>query len=97
MGVAKEAFEEVREEVALSRYCHCPGSDGEDNDDMRGEEQDMPYADRDALSRNRRISEGERATSMMAAMANTSTGISGIQVGQIPGSSNDRVHSAMAT
>ena len=71
--------------MALSRYCHCPGGDGEDNDDMRGEEQDMPYADRDALSRNRRISEGERVTSMMAAMANTSTGIPGSRSGRYRG------------
>ena len=55
--VAREAWEEVREEVASSRRRRRTGGGGDDDDDAR-EEQDMPYADVDALSRDRRRAEG---------------------------------------
>ena len=62
------------------------------------EEQDMPYADVDTLSRvNDSRQRGERVTSKMAVMMNTSMGVSGVRVGQIPGMGDGGDCSAMAT
>ncbi|KAL3810869.1 hypothetical protein ACHAXA_003391 [Cyclostephanos tholiformis] len=54
--VVKEAWDEVREEVASSsrrrRRRRRPGIGGDVDDDDAREEQDMPYADADVLSRD---------------------------------------------
>ena len=56
--VAREAWEEVWEEVVSSRHCHRPGRSGDKDNDARGDEQDMPYANADMLSHNWRRAEG---------------------------------------
>ena len=59
--MAREDWEEVQEEVALSCHCHLPGGGGDDNDDARGEEQDTMYTDVDVLSRNRQWADREES------------------------------------
>ena len=48
----------VWEEVALLRHSHPPSGSGDNNGDARGGEQDMPYANVDAMICDRQQEEG---------------------------------------
>ncbi len=97
MGVAKEALEEDQEEVVSLCHCHRLGGSGDNDDHVRGEEQDMPYANTIRCPATGGGQRGERATSTTTPTTITSTGVSGIHVGWIMGMGNIGVHGAMAT
>ena len=56
--VAREAWEEVWEQVASSCCCRRLGGVDDHDNDVRGDEQDIMYVDGGSLSRNRHLAEG---------------------------------------
>ena len=97
MGMSREALEAVRGEVALLCYCHRPGGGEDNNNDARGEEQDVLLTMRMRCPMTGGRQRRERVTLMVAAMTNTSTDVSGVHVGQIPKMGDGRVHGAIVT